>query len=52
MVIAIGIVAALAVYVSNKSAARRMGRAEKHGLAVYAHKARCEDAFPFDYLSR
>ena len=52
MVIAIGIAAVFAVYISNKSASRRMCRVEKQGLAVYAHKARCEDAFPFDYLSR
>jgi hypothetical protein len=52
MVIAIGIIAAFVVYVSSKSASRRMGRIEKSGLAVYVHRARCEDAFPFDYLSR
>lgn len=52
MVIAIGIAAALALYISNKSASRRMGRIDKLGLAVYAHKIRCEEAFPFDYLSR
>jgi hypothetical protein len=51
MVIAIGIVAALAVYISNKSASRRMCRVEKQGLAAYAQKARSVDAFPFDYLS-
>jgi hypothetical protein len=52
MVIAIGIVAVFAVYLSSKSASRRMGRIEKSGLAVYVHRARCEDALPFDYLSR
>ncbi len=52
MVIAIGIVAAFAVYVSNKNTSRRMGRTEMHGLAVYTHKARLEGAFPFDYRSR
>ena len=52
MVIAIGIAAALAVYLSNRNAARRIGRIDKLGLAVYAHKARREEAFPFDYLNR
>jgi hypothetical protein len=52
MVIAIGIVAALAVYMINKSAARRMGRIDKLCLAVYVHRARREETFPFDYLSR
>jgi hypothetical protein len=52
MVIAIGIVVVFALYVSSKSASRRMGRIEKSGLAVYVHRARCEEAFPFDYLSR
>jgi hypothetical protein len=47
MVIAIGIVAVFAVYLSNKNALRRMCRLEKRGLAVYAHKARSEGAFPF-----
>ena len=52
MVIAIGIAAAFAVYFSNRNATRRTGRVDKLGLAVYAHKARCEETFPFDYLSR
>lgn len=52
MVIAIGIAAAFAVYFSNRNATRRVGRIDKHGLAVYAHKARREETFPFDYLSR
>lgn len=52
MVIAIGIAAVLAVYFSNRNASRRTGRIDKLGLRVYAHKARCEETFPFDYLSR
>ncbi len=52
MVIAIGIAAAFMVYMSNRHATRRTGRIDKLGLASYAHKARCEDTFPFDYLSR
>ena len=52
MVIAIGIAAALAVYLTNRNASRRTGRIDKLGLAVYAHKARCEETFPFDYLSQ
>lgn len=52
MLIAIGIVAAFAVYLSNKSASRRSGRVEILGLAGYAHKALREGAFPFDYLNR
>jgi len=51
MVIAIGIAAALAVYLSNRSASRT-GRIDKLGLAVYAQKAQREETFPFDYLSR
>ena len=52
MVIAIGVAAALMVYISNRNASRRIGRIDKAGLAVYAQKARCEETFPFDYLSR
>lgn len=52
MVIAIGIAAALALYFTNRNASRRTGRVDKLGLAVYAHRARCEEAYPFDYLSR
>ncbi len=52
MVIAIGIAAGLAVYFSNRNASRRIGQIDKLGLRMYAHKARCEESFPFDYLSR
>jgi len=52
MVLAIGIAAAFAVYWSNRSALRRTGRVDKAGLSMYAHKAQCEETYPFDYLSR
>ena len=52
MVIAIGVAAAFMVYLSNRNASRRIGRIDKLGLTVYADKARCEETFPFDYLSR
>jgi hypothetical protein len=52
MVIAIGIVAAIILCLSNRRAPPRMDRAEKMGLDSYEHKARCEGTFPFDYLSR
>ena len=52
MVFAIGIAAVLAVYFSNRKASRRIGRIDKLGLAMYAQKAKCEETFPFDYLSR
>jgi hypothetical protein len=50
--IAIGLVVAAVWYLSNRSPALRLGRAERQGLALYEHKARCEGAFPFDYLTR
>jgi len=52
MVIAIGVAAAFMVYISNRNASRRIGRIDKAGLAVYAHNARREETFPYDYLSR
>ncbi len=56
MVIAIGLAAAVTVYVSlwlsGRRASPRMGRAERLGLDSYERKARCEGAFPFDYLTR
>jgi len=52
MMIAIGLVAAAVWCLSNRRSPSRLGRAEKLGLAVYEHKAWCEGAFPFDYLTR
>lgn len=51
MIIAIGLVAAV-LLLSNRRSPSRMGRAEKLGLALYEQRARCEGAFPFDYLTR
>lgn len=51
MVIAIGMVAALLICLGRR-ASSRMDRAEKMGLDSYERKARCEGAFPFDYLTR
>ena len=52
MMIAIGLMAAAVLCLSNRRPASRMGRADRVGLALYEHKARCEGAFPFDYLTR
>ena len=52
MIIAIVLFAALAVIFANKNVSRCISRAEKRDLEFYGQKARCEEAFPFDYLSR
>jgi hypothetical protein len=52
MVIAIGIVTVIVVCLSSVIRPRRMNRTERLGLNSYEHKARCEGAFPFDYLTR
>jgi hypothetical protein len=52
MMVAIGIGAAVVLYLANRHAHQRLNRAERLGLNWYAHKADCEGAFPFDYLSR
>ena len=52
MMIAVGLLAGmLLLYLSHRSHSR-VSRADKLGLAEYADKARCEEALPFDYLSR
>jgi hypothetical protein len=52
MMIAIGLAAAAVLVFSNRRTPAKMNRSEKTWLALYAHRARCEGAFPFDYLSR
>jgi hypothetical protein len=56
MVITIGLVAAVILCLSlrrgGRRASPRMDRAERIGLDSYERKARCEGAFPFDYLTR
>lgn len=52
MIIAIGLLAGLLLHLSNRRSHWRVNRADRLGLAVYAHKAQSEQAFPFDYLSR
>jgi hypothetical protein len=56
MFIAIAVVAAiilcLSLCLSSRRASPRMDRAERIGLDSYERKARCEGAFPFDYLTR
>jgi hypothetical protein len=52
MMIVVGIAAMLAACLASRSAARRNRRVDQMGLHSYGHKARCEDSFPFDYLSR
>jgi hypothetical protein len=52
MVLTIVVVAGLILGLSYKGRSRRIGRADRLGLDLYDHKARCDGAFPFDYLSR
>jgi len=52
MMIAIGILVALVVVLSQRSAPDRLNRADKRGLEHYERKARREGTFPYDYLSR
>ena len=52
MVIAIGIVIAIVVCLSSIAKPRRMNRAERLWLNGYEQKARCDGAYPFDYLTR
>jgi hypothetical protein len=56
MVIAIGVLAAvilcLSLWLGRRRASPRMDRAERIGLDSYERKARCEEEFPFDYLTR
>ena len=52
MMIAIGVMAAVVLCLTNRRSSSRMGRAERLGLDLYEQKARCEGAFPFDYLTR
>ena len=51
MIIVIGLFAVLAVVLDNRNLSRRMSRAHQRGLESYGQKARCEDTYPFDYLS-
>jgi hypothetical protein len=50
--IVVGIAAVLAVCLVNRRAGRRNNRRDTMGLNSYGHRARCEDSYPFDYLSR
>ena len=52
MIIVIGLFAVLAVVLANKNVSRRISPADKRGLESYGQKVRCEDTYPFDYLSR
>jgi hypothetical protein len=52
MMIAIGLLSGVLLQLTNRCSWWRINRTDKSGLAEYAHKARCEGAFPFDYLSR
>jgi hypothetical protein len=51
MIIAIGLFAVLAIVLANKNVSRGISRADQRGLESYGQKARCEDTYPFDYLS-
>ncbi|MBZ5595656.1 MAG: hypothetical protein LAP39_25740 [Acidobacteriia bacterium] len=52
MMIAIGLLALVLLPLSNRRSQWRMNRSDRLWLNLYEHKARCEGAFPFDYLSR
>ncbi len=52
MIIVIGVVAAVILCLGSRRPYHRLDRAERMGLDSYERKARCEGAFPFDYLSR
>jgi len=52
MMIAIGLLALVMLQLSNRRSHSRINRSDKLWLDLYEHKARCEGAFPFDYLSR
>jgi hypothetical protein len=52
MMIAIGLLALVLLQLSNRRSHSRIDRSDKLWLDLYEHKARCEGAFPFDYLSR
>jgi hypothetical protein len=52
MMIAIGLLAGVLLHLTNRRSQWRINRADKLGLAVYARRARCEETFPFDWLSR
>ena len=52
MMIAIGVLALVVLSLANRFSHPRTNRGEKLELRLYDHKARCEGAFPFDYLTR
>jgi hypothetical protein len=52
MIVLIGLLAVLAVVLANMNVSRHISRADRRGLESYGQKARCEDTYPFDYLSR
>jgi hypothetical protein len=52
MMIAIGLLAGVLLHLTTRHLQSRVSRSDKLCLAVYAHKARREEAFPFDYLNR
>jgi hypothetical protein len=52
MMIAIGLLAGVLLHLTHRRSQWRINRADKLGLAVYARKTQCEEAFPFDYLTR
>jgi len=50
--IAAGLFIAVLVRLANRFSHLRTNQDERLELALYEHKARCEGAFPFDYLTR
>lgn len=52
MMIAVGVLALVLLRLAGRLSHLRTNRGEKLELEWYEHKARCEGAFPFDYLTR
>lgn len=52
MIIVMGLFAVLAVVLANMNVSRPISRADQRGLESYGQRVRCEETFPFDYLSR
>ena len=52
MMILVGIAAFAAVCLINRNNRQGAGRLNKAQMHGYEHRARCEELFPLDYLSR
>lgn len=52
LMIAIGALALVLVRFASRLSRLHTNRGDRWDLASYDHRARCEAAFPFDYLTR